>query len=510
MSSGTAVALAPHPESHIVEPRINAEFFDIVEQLEPRDSEHQRPLGRVAMDAADMEHDKLIVAESLRGIGAFAMVGNMEIEPVFETNNPMSLDLAIHLAAEGDEQALEMVRVNAKTDLLERAFKSGVVLPRVRITKTSDGKLIQYGQLLSDMHRNSLRYIASPVLRNRTRSEVVNGDRLQYYSDHGLLQGNVVVTFSLVTSDFSEAEAEEAGFFTDTMSLSMQLVSEDEEGVYLDAAFVAGRESSVHDRFDEEVIRMVVRELGLDFSRFSADEMLAHPIIIPKSAISSLIEIIKVYDQKAQVLTGKRKLFGRESSDVAVDYNEHIRDLQLKMEDMNADIEDTIQQLLAAKDNIKTPVHATKLLDNLNDMKLKKRIVSDLSIDANVLGQKAAYYVNHARYLQAQHGVHIDMLHLQEKIEAVGRSRSCPDGTNKAKSDLPNDMLDGLESTDEMDEKLEDCEFISKECPKCHQKNVPTRCEKGVYIGDCGCRSDEETSKQTKHDGKRNTNRVSV
>jgi hypothetical protein len=37
---------------------------------------------------------------------------------------------------------------------------------------------------------------------------------------------------------------------------------------------------------------------------------------------------------------------------------------------------------------------------------------------------------------------------------------------------------------------LGDCEFISKECPQCHKKNVKTTSHKGVYIGECGCRSD--------------------
>lgn len=36
---------------------------------------------------------------------------------------------------------------------------------------------------------------------------------------------------------------------------------------------------------------------------------------------------------------------------------------------------------------------------------------------------------------------------------------------------------------------LKDCDFISKECPKCHQKNVKTTAKNGRYYGACGCKS---------------------
>lgn len=42
----------------------------------------------------------------------------------------------------------------------------------------------------------------------------------------------------------------------------------------------------------------------------------------------------------------------------------------------------------------------------------------------------------------------------------------------------------------------EDCEFVSKECPTCHAKNVKTTCKDGVYYGECGC--DSKSGKSTK------------
>lgn len=37
--------------------------------------------------------------------------------------------------------------------------------------------------------------------------------------------------------------------------------------------------------------------------------------------------------------------------------------------------------------------------------------------------------------------------------------------------------------------KAGDCEFISKECPKCHKKDVKTVAKDGKYYGSCGCHS---------------------
>lgn len=52
-----------------------------------------------------------------------------------------------------------------------------------------------------------------------------------------------------------------------------------------------------------------------------------------------------------------------------------------------------------------------------------------------------------------------------------------------------NDLFSRIEK-DEKSEKLEDCEFVSKECPKCGTKDVKTVCKDGKFTGECGCVSD--------------------
>jgi hypothetical protein len=115
------------------------------------------------------------------------------------------------------------------------------------------------------------------------------------------------------------------------------------------------------------------------------------------------------------------------------------------------------------------------------------------------LGKEAAYYVNHARYLIGSDSIPQPQLHrelsvLQNRIESTGQSNSCPGGANKQKDRPSDDIFDltniSKDNQDESDDsKLEDCEFISKECPKCGAKDVKTECKSGVYYGECGCSS---------------------
>lgn len=59
-------------------------------------------------------------------------------------------------------------------------------------------------------------------------------------------------------------------------------------------------------------------------------------------------------------------------------------------------------------------------------------------------------------------------------------------GSEAGSADDPQSVFGGK---DKDNSQLEDCDFVSKECPKCHKKNVKTTVRKGRYFGACGCRS---------------------
>jgi hypothetical protein len=148
-----------------------------------------------------------------------------------------------------------------------------------------------------------------------------------------------------------------------------------------------------------------------------------------------------------------------------------------------------------------TPTEAIVELARLNDKLLKDRIIYDERIDANVLGVEAAYRVNHGRHLNRelksmpaevqQQNLQImkDIDLLQKEINNKGVSNSCPGGANSKGSSDSTGGLNDNESNSDSKETVEDCEFVSKECPSCGKKDVVTTCKNGKYYGACGCES---------------------
>jgi hypothetical protein len=439
-----------------------------------------------------LEVDGQLRAKATELIGSVVIDSSVEVQLCNETR--MTLAEASKRAANGDDEALQMVRANANTDYFERAYKSGHI-SKITLQKDDLG-LSQYGQRLVDTHLNSIKYLHSPLLKHRARVEAVNGVRNEFLAQNGLLKDNISVTFSLVTKKVDEEAASKLGFFTDTMSIAVQIMTEDDDrngdgDIVIETAFVAGRESAVEERRDEEIIIHLLADLGIDFSMYDADEMLAHPVLIPKSVINNSSELLERFDRSVQAMTNKKTFYGRVSNEPK-DYKRYAEECRRREAVLQQEVEATVQSLLASSSTFKNPTDATSMLDRLNDTLLKKRIVSDTTIDANVLGQQAAYYVNHARYLVEHNQYENQIRFLQTKIEREGRSSSCPGGGAKSEeSFLPwESMFSDSDQKEAQNEGiLEDCDFISKECPNCHAKNVKTQCRKGVYYGDCGCSS---------------------
>ena len=103
----------------------------------------------------------------------------------------------------------------------------------------------------------------------------------------------------------------------------------------------------------------------------------------------------------------------------------------------------------------------------------------DETYDAAQFGPAAAGHIERARRFAAQG----DLLASEQALEAAKQTAIV--------------YMCGMRLEAEQSNKgeLGDCEFVSKECPKCHRKNVKTTARNGVYIGECGCRSDQVESR---------------
>jgi hypothetical protein len=454
------------------------------------------------IEARELQVDVLLQKRAESLIGNIAVGQEIQVETVYEfdieSNLPSNLSEALEFARNGDRLAREMIRSNVATDYFERAYKSGFI-SEVMLKKRTDGEIEQYGQSIEDVHINSLRFIDNEKLKARAKIEALNSVRDKYYANSGLLNDNARVVFSMVHDGMSDEEAEDVGFFVHTRSVSIQVMTEREDGeLVVQSAFVAGRENLSGEAFDKQAIVNLAQKLGVDYSDESSEDILSRPLIIPKTKIPQLaVSVAKLYDEAAGEVTGKQKFFGL-NSDQKIGMSEYLSKLQQShkiSEDMSKDIEQVVDKLVLF--NATNPTEATAKLAEYNDELLKSRIVVDKSIDSRVLGEKASWHVEHARaLLRTDQPIDLNLqrnlMILQSKINQAGNSSSCPNGarTNSLNPDNVFDLNSQQDDNESESSVTEDCEFVSKQCPKCGEKNVKTECRKGKYYGACGCVSD--------------------
>lgn len=461
-----------------------------------------------AVEARELEVDALLQKRASSLIGGIALETLIDTEPVaefdIESNVPSNLAEALDRARSGDVHAEKMIRSNVTTDYLERAYKFGFV-SEVELEKRPDGEIVQYGQSIEKVHVNSLVYIGNEKMKQRAKIETLNSVRDKHYVNTGLLKDNARVTVSLVHEDMSDEEAEEVGFFVPTKSISIQVMTEREDGqLVIQSAFVAGRENQSDEPFDKLAVVELARMFGVDYQGQTTEQILSRPWLVDKKLLPDLsVSVVERFDEAAEAVTGKKKFFGRDiaTSQKTHNYIEKAQKSKQIASEMKHDIDKVVQDLILFRTD--SPTAATEKLAELNDELVKRRIVADTSIDARVLGIETAYHVEHARALIRidainQQQLQREMSLLQLKINE-GSSNSCPGGASNRKNSLEGDMFASVndindEQTDSDSKMTEDCEFISKECPKCGEKNVKTECKKGVYYGDCGCSSDGKTS----------------
>jgi len=130
----------------------------------------------------EMEADKLVRARAARFIGA-CVTGQYVERASVETKTTVlqieSLYEAIHMAAEGDPTARQMIETNARTDVVERTIKAGHVIT-VDLNVDQTGKIQQHGQSMESVQANSLRLASrNRQMRERTEAEATNAFRIE-------------------------------------------------------------------------------------------------------------------------------------------------------------------------------------------------------------------------------------------------------------------------------------------------------------------------------------------
>jgi hypothetical protein len=408
-----------------------------------------------------------------RFIGACVVSGETVFAP--ESSQPIeSLHDAIHMAAEGDPIARKMVETNVRTDVIERTIKTGHVI-KVEMMVNEAGQILQYGQSMESVQANSLRFAAgSWQMRERTEAEATNSFRIEDLHRAGLLEDNYFVVLSRAADNMTESEMKKAGFFTETMSCAMQLTTAEGEGLSTESAFVSGVRVSDAGRHDESTVIELGRRLGVDLSGKTAAEVINTPLLVPKSLLpNGAIDLVRLYDDAVG-----GTFFGEDRP--REDYLQY-RELCDERERMfQPKIEAITRELIAEAAQITSRPQAARRLHKLSEKHMVEQAAFDDSIDARVFGETAASHIRAARKLY-ERGDYDQALRAVGRAKSTAESSSCPTGA------LLSESGDSESENGDTKGSSLDCEFISKKCPMCGEKNVKTKVTKSRISGSCGC-----------------------
>jgi hypothetical protein len=408
----------------------------------------------------ELQSDAQIRQKSVHFIGS-VIFGQPKMAEVYTIQQPIeSLYEAIQLAAAGNQEAVNLIKTNVRTDVIERTIKTGHVMNKVPLIVNEYGKVLQYGQTIDSVQANSLRYAArNPIMRQRVEAETHNAFRIEDLRRRGYFED-----YSFVVLSRAENMPHE-GFFTETMSCAIQVTSKYGDGLAVETAFVSGIATPGGPQHDQATIIEMGRRLGVDLRGKTAAEIIDRPILIPNSMLKNgAIDLVKLYDSCAG-----GTFFGEHRPRHGYDYLDYLAGCAKRELDFKPRVDKIASKLITEATTITGPLAAVRRLHELSEQNMVEHAVLDHSIDLRVFGNaEAIWHIEQARLAIASGDVkaldeHLDIA--KDKAE----TSSCPGETKDA------------------EKQDQDCEFVSKECPVCKRKNVRTKSTKYKISGDCGC-----------------------
>ena len=425
----------------------------------------------------EMEADKLVRARAARFIGACVTgqyVEQASVEAQTTVQPIESLYEAIHLAAEGDPTAHQMIETNARTDVIERTIKAGHVIT-VDLNVDQTGKIQQHGQSMESVQANSLRLASrNRQMRARTEAEATNAFRIEQLHRQGILNEYSFVVFSRAADNMTEQEMTDAGFFTDTMSTAIQVTTVKDGKLTTESAFIAGVKRPGEERYDADAVDATVEYFGANLHDKSATGTINTPILIPNKLIpNGAVDIVEVYDEQNGTFFGEDKL--------RQNYLEYRKKCQRREQLLTPKVDAIVEELISEAPQITTPIKAVQRLHKISEKHMVEQAAFDHSINPRVFGSVAADHIEQAReqFALGNNDAGLDSLN---QAKSTATSSSCPSSLDSSEESSDSDSdIDG-ESNDD-----KECEYVSKECPMCGEKNVKTKVTKTRITGSCGC-----------------------
>ena len=364
----------------------------------------------------------------IRKFGSLALQDcvSLESDKTFENQDGRFNNLmeAIHSAREGDIEARNMIAVNVRTDVVERTIKTGH-LTEVDLNVNNQGQIMQFGQTMESVYANALMSTPrSSKMLPRSEAEARNGFRIENLHRQGLLKDYNFVVFSMASDNMSQDELKKAGFFTETMSMAIQVTSADDNKLSTQTAFVSGKNPGNNPRHDKQAMVKVGEALGVNYYGKSACEVLNTPVLVHKSLMpDGVLDMVKLYDNSVG-----GTFFGETKQ--AMDYREYAKKCYHREQNFNGKVKDITDEIIENSSNVWSPSQATKLLHKTSEKHMVDYAIADESIDAMVFGQKAAVHIDQARQANKE-GRILDANRHQSFAEATAESSSCPNGAEE-------------------------------------------------------------------------------
>ena len=450
--------------------------FHVTQGIQHDQNEHEMLGVLVVPELKSDEFARKRAERIIRSVGGYAV----ETVSTSKAGENGSLYEALQSASLGGQEAKKMLRVNATTDLFERMVKAGFVIS-VDLGQNERGQIVQHGQTAEQIQSNSLAYGSKNAkMQQRYKAEVNNAMRMEQANREGLLDTHAFVVFSQCPDDMSNEEIENEQFFVHTKSMSVQVTTKHGDKLQTESAFVAGVHTKDAERHDGHMVEHVAKRWGVRLP-VGATELLDTPLLVPKEMIQNgVVDIVQILDEATGTFFGL--------DEPRQDYRAFRQECKKREEAMATKVEEVVETMIRRAPTIKNAVEASQLLNKISAQVALEHAVEDKRIDARVFGTEAAWLVQDARAHYALGEIH-RVAQVTQRALRVETSSSCPGGV---RSSQPGQEYDALGENGEDESKTdtpEDCDFISKECPKCGAKNVKTSCRNGKYYGECGCHS---------------------
>lgn len=406
--------------------------------------------------------------ETFRFMGSVALRG-AEAAPSNETErlNESTLLYAMQAAAQGDEQSREMVQTCVATDVAERLFKVASIT-RVELERV-DRKITQQGRHVVDVHRNTMEHtVLNEVMLWRTRTETKNAFTFEGLWSSGILETHDALVFEPAPTD--ETTRRDYNFFTDTDTMSAQLLRADGEQAVLETALVAGKRHATAERHDVDAVIALAASHGIEISIDEPDELVGKIFLVPKASIpNGISDVVAGLDRPLGTF------FGQEQP--VQDYQAYAEECLQRNASFDSMVEEITQQLLDESASIKTPLEAIQRLDKLSEEKCVIRAVDDKQINVAIFGRVAAGHIEEARRYQEMGNTEKAALATQ-MAQKTAKSSSCPFFGKNAAGEQAAESSNTSSEEDKPKKK-----WMS--CPHCKAKVYDDPCANILACGDC-------------------------